>query len=115
MITDPQLSLVKGKDVSCHYDLATKKVVVRFGEAHEDEEAADFFGNGLKKGEPAGLAFHGVSSYTTSNGDHIQLGRLIDILAEGDNRCQLHVTNGDVPNMAGNIAFQFQRVELIYA
>jgi hypothetical protein len=115
MSTDLAITELKGKDVSCHYDIPTGRVCVRFGENYEDKEAGDFFGNDLKKGEPAGFVFLGISAYTPANGDHIQIGKLVAITIEGESRCRLDVANSEVPGMGGSITFSFQCLERIYA
>jgi hypothetical protein len=99
MNTDFTIAEVKGREVSCNYDDSTGKVSVRYGESYDDEDAADFFGNGLKKGEPVGIVFSGIATYTPSNNDHVQIGKLMGISFEGESLCRLDVVNSDVPGM----------------
>ena len=79
MTTALVIGEAKGKDVSCHFDIITSKLSLRYGETYEDEGAADFFGDAIEVGEPAGFVFVGLGTYTSATDDHVQIGKLVDI------------------------------------
>lgn len=114
MNTDSAVAEMKGREVSCNYDVPSGKVIVRYGESYEDEEEAEFFGDALKKGESAGIVFAGIGAYTPANNDHVQIGKLVDISFEGGSLCRLTLVNFEVPGMGGDITFSFERMERLY-
>ena len=90
MIADSELQRLQGKDVSCRYDMLSNSVHLEFGRFYDDPDEADFFGDHIDEGQPSGFRFEGVSDYSSSNGEDLQLGRVNAIEIEGD-ACDLAI------------------------
>ena len=66
----------EGKPAAFHYDIASGSARLEFGRHYEDDVEADFFGDHIPEGAPAGVRFERVRDYRSSADDHVHAGSL---------------------------------------
>lgn len=106
-----ELKRLRGKEVSCKYDLATDSVLFEFGRFYEDEIEAEFFGDHIEEGQPCGYRFAAITDYSSSNENDLQLGQL-EVFEVKAGICNLAIS-GEVSDLAGRVTFSFRAIEQI--
>lgn len=95
-----------GRSVTFHYDTVQSTVRLEYGRHYVDEVEAEFFGDHIPEGHPAGIRFEEVSDYRSSDHDHVYVGSL-KMVIERSGFCMMKLE--DVSGMVVEVSFSFAR------